>query len=550
MLVFCTGFMFIKAISPNMKNLTHYFKNSQEEKSIPETTNSEDVQRSIHEESVVKEGKQTVTEQNDTIMENKKHKKNKQNKKKRKRQSDPAVKNISELMSTSLSIVSPNGLSKNQKSKPVGEAQKLKSKKAKADQQCTLDDAKVLDNSAEDFENAANIHSHPAKKPKKRSSKTNASKSKTNDKSKTTEQTVEANGIQTPNTKKNAFEFMMESRNKSIGRNSPGKEQNEYDTGKETHKEKAKLAARKALLQSWAEKKGGTKRKRIEEDTDLVIQHKLDKRKKRLKNLLTVENKKTNAVEKRKKPKKICSESEDSQDSLGMLQKSPEIKKQHEKTKSEETNAQRDNKTNERQASKSVNNCDTKKNNLTAFDMLNASKGSANTVSIIKKKIPQINPESESNIIKIKMFSPKKLLKHNDDNVNSSKNKKKHKSSSRLSLKKENDENVSKEVTEKNTNDKIIEIETSEENSGCRPRRKCTVLKSYAEILNEEVAVPKHAKKESKKKTSSDNAKPVKLAPIFVPKPKVDAAVVEAKRNFLMSEMPSCLKKVIEKQQR
>lgn len=93
-----------------------------------------------------------------------------------------------------------------------------------------------------------------------------------------------------PSTPKlNAFQFMMESRTKSIGRNSPGKEKpNETDDVSKSAK-KERLSARKNLLQKWADKKGGLKRKRAEEETEEAIKTKLKKRTDRMKNLLSGE---------------------------------------------------------------------------------------------------------------------------------------------------------------------------------------------------------------------------------------------------------------------
>ncbi|XP_023020716.2 enhanced level of genomic instability 1 isoform X1 [Leptinotarsa decemlineata] len=87
--------------------------------------------------------------------------------------------------------------------------------------------------------------------------------------------------------KPNAFQFMMDSRNKSIGMNSPGKEIQEEKS--EDIPKKDKLIARKNLLSMWADKKRASKRKRTEEEIDEIISYKLDKRAKRLQKLLKAE---------------------------------------------------------------------------------------------------------------------------------------------------------------------------------------------------------------------------------------------------------------------
>lgn len=85
--------------------------------------------------------------------------------------------------------------------------------------------------------------------------------------------------------KKNAFQVMMDSRNKSIGSNSPGKEISALEIPQEDAKVKI-LVARRKLLTNWAASKGASKRKREEEDRDQIIKVKLEKRSKRMKKLL------------------------------------------------------------------------------------------------------------------------------------------------------------------------------------------------------------------------------------------------------------------------
>lgn len=86
--------------------------------------------------------------------------------------------------------------------------------------------------------------------------------------------------------KKNAFQIMMESRNKIIGSNSPGKDFILSDTINEYNS--AKKNARKKLLSEWADLKGCAKRKREEEEKGEIVKKKLEKRSKRMKKLLHV----------------------------------------------------------------------------------------------------------------------------------------------------------------------------------------------------------------------------------------------------------------------
>lgn len=85
--------------------------------------------------------------------------------------------------------------------------------------------------------------------------------------------------------KKNAFQIMMNSRTKSIGTNSPGKELVLQECSHINENKKKILSARRKILSDWADLKGDAKRKR-EEDKDEIIKHKLKKRTKRMKKLL------------------------------------------------------------------------------------------------------------------------------------------------------------------------------------------------------------------------------------------------------------------------
>lgn len=97
--------------------------------------------------------------------------------------------------------------------------------------------------------------------------------------------------------KKNAFEFMMNARNKSIGTNSPGK-----DLGSVSKEKKkspvidAEKAKRKLMLEEWADRKGGAKRKIREDESGEYINNQMDKRAKRLKKLLRNSNGKNTSI--------------------------------------------------------------------------------------------------------------------------------------------------------------------------------------------------------------------------------------------------------------
>ncbi|XP_011563555.3 ATPase family AAA domain-containing protein 5 isoform X1 [Plutella xylostella] len=99
----------------------------------------------------------------------------------------------------------------------------------------------------------------------------------------------------------NAFQLLMDSRNKSIGSNSPGKEKDTLEPESEEVKQKKLLKTKRNLaLQKLAEAKGSLKKKEIEKLEEECIKQKMDKRAERLKNMIIKGNKK---VEKQKKVK-------------------------------------------------------------------------------------------------------------------------------------------------------------------------------------------------------------------------------------------------------
>lgn len=83
-----------------------------------------------------------------------------------------------------------------------------------------------------------------------------------------------------------AFQFMMESRKKVIGSNSPGRELEAAANQSENTPSKEAKAKRKLFLESWANKKGGDSKKEKEENHNEFINEKLTKRKIKLKKML------------------------------------------------------------------------------------------------------------------------------------------------------------------------------------------------------------------------------------------------------------------------
>uniref|UniRef100_A0A2A4K5A4 ATPase AAA-type core domain-containing protein n=1 Tax=Heliothis virescens TaxID=7102 RepID=A0A2A4K5A4_HELVI len=89
----------------------------------------------------------------------------------------------------------------------------------------------------------------------------------------------------------NAFKLLMDSRNKSLGSNSPGKEKNNENSDTEEVVERKNIKAkRNLLLQKMAEAKGSLRNKEIEEYQDNIIKKQLEKRAERLKSMILKDN--------------------------------------------------------------------------------------------------------------------------------------------------------------------------------------------------------------------------------------------------------------------
>lgn len=81
----------------------------------------------------------------------------------------------------------------------------------------------------------------------------------------------------------NAFEVMMNARNKTIGSNTPGKDSPSPVADKNTNEG---MVRRRLKLQEWAEQKGGAKRKLEEEARAAYVEDQLEQRAKRFKEML------------------------------------------------------------------------------------------------------------------------------------------------------------------------------------------------------------------------------------------------------------------------
>ncbi|KAG5885924.1 hypothetical protein JTB14_010953 [Gonioctena quinquepunctata] len=477
-----------------MKEITAYF--SSPIKKIEDKPNAE---ASI---STVRKTKKN--EYTETTCPNRRKKREKRSSEKH-RKSDPAVGNVTELFSNSLSIVSPN----NQNMKTVNMKEII-----------VIDE--VVKHSR-DVKNSLVIEDDL---------KTDTPK----------------NNGQIPN-KPNAFQFMMDSRHKSIGTNSPGKELHDQEETDDTVLKKSKLAARKNILNNWAEHKGGAKRKRADEELGEIINHKLKKRAKRLRKLLKVDpiQQKVGAEDIRKSNRKriasIPLSSSESENDFEVT----EIKNGKLKT----------------DLKSSIN------GTLSEIKIKDNSNISHSTEEDKKKshgKSIKVKPkkciESDQNISATAIL--KKITQKPDKRYRKAKKKVLISSSveyNKVDVGKEKGSTSDEDILEKNPQrrkhkkrKKRPEKDTdksSQEINSAPPHNSsldgniddgengdtCTILSSDGDenLISKEM--------------QSRNSK---IAPVFAratPKPKEDPTIVEARRQFLLSGIPSSLKKVKEKQQ-
>lgn len=316
------------------------------------------------------------------------------------------------------------------------------------------------------------------------------------------------NEMKSDTPKTNAFELMMESRNKSIGRNSPGKEMKE-ECQNVTNREV--LLVRKASLQKWNDEKGGMKRKRIEEETEQTIKVKLEERAERLTKMLTAKKKKVLVID---------SDSENSVEA-----------------------------------------------NLQDIEKVNV----VNTFPMQRRSgetVKQIEKDADGDTIKVKMFSHKKTTKIDncDEYAEENTTVKKSKRKSRLSLSKSQSEEVVPKrsqlislstQTPKNwkmkikvSNDVNDDVDHIRVDDAPLPLRRSMRCRKSVISVDDDVTLLSSDEEKSNEKVGKKN---VKLAPIFIrssPKPTIDPAILEAKMHFLHSGIPDALKKVMDRQKR
>lgn len=353
--------------------------------------------------------------------------------------------------------------------------------------------------------------------------------------------------IMKPSTSKpkpNAFELMMSSRNKSIGTNSPGKELvSPSSTQKSLDSTKIK---RKLLLEEWADRKGGAKRKLEDAQSKAYIEHQMNKRAKRLKRLVQ------NGGAKRKEVELSIDEDDDG----GGTDVPPAIKfnfKKKDKTK--------------------------KLTNIVTKDLMDSTKSVEIIEPILKPTSSQPEKDQFVKILSSPIKKRDSLLGY-FNKVNKTPPLPSDATSTeplakpRRGRPSTNKKTKPREQTPPPSNDSTTNIGSPTTNTNGRPKRNCrsmTInynidndispakmaaqksLKRAKILLNSPSPTKLSARKQHKKKQSETTPTSVsrKLAPIFVktiPKPIEDPEVAIARHNFLMSGIPDVLKLEMERQ--
>ncbi|KAL1494989.1 hypothetical protein ABEB36_010485 [Hypothenemus hampei] len=420
------------------------------------------------------------------------------------------------------------------------------------------------------------------------------------------------NNVETSASKIDAFQVLMNSTNNIIGTNSEGNSlRSSCHVSEEIlDQNKEKLKIRKSLFKDLSEQRGAAKRKREEEDLDKTIKLKLERRARRLKKLLRVQDEdishfqEDSIIFRKKKPRCISSSDSDSNSQLPAEHYTKKLEYIEENTQDVIISS----------PLKPV-----KGNNLLNFLGAVNKTTKTDTVKVVDESLPK-----SSDVIKIKLFSPQcvnktlfsqrekcskiNVLKQEEqkekskvarDDRNSSLNNtidelilkdsiqiqnisnSIHSVSSEDSpeilngpkyLKKKHKTLVSgNEYNEQN----ISDISTLEDFSSPRRSIRKRLSVNYKELdcglgvtTRLENKKRKTLVKEKKSKVdiiekinlrgteSRKKSAPIvqnKMAPVFlktIPKPKIDPEVVEARKRFLLSGVPDSLKKNTLKQKR
>ncbi|XP_055842014.1 enhanced level of genomic instability 1 [Episyrphus balteatus] len=351
--------------------------------------------------------------------------------------------------------------------------------------------------------------------------------------------------------KANAFEVMMNARNKSIGSNTPGKDPS--PTEDPDGCPKIVHIKRKILLQEWADRKGGVKRRLEEEATEAYIETAMKHRAKRFKAMLT------NGTESKS----------DSKPATPVVDKTAEAKSPTKASQSAKTKPVRKPKRSSRfsrrlSSGDSVESVENASQDSTAF----LSKLS----SPIKKRDSLLGyfPKKTSSPASAEITEvPQKLLPVETVSENITPKRKK----GRPPKKHKVNTPIQKEV--KTPVNVVVETPEPVTTSTGRPKRQCSRRSRYDQDLSpissktEEKKLPPEKPEEkpvarSIKKTpkldepeiidvdsESPKQTPKKLAPLFikaVPKPSIDPETLRARQEFLMSGVPEKMRLEMAKQ--
>ncbi|KAJ3644861.1 hypothetical protein Zmor_022562 [Zophobas morio] len=290
--------------------------------------------------------------------------------------------------------------------------------------------------------------------------------------------------------KMNAFQFMMNSRHKSIGSNSPGREA-DLSASPDSVVSKEELKLRKSRLESWSEQKGASKRKREYEETGNYIDYKLEKRKKKLKRILNIDCQSDDEVIRTRKKRCAVIESD-----------------------GENSNDVKENVKKERR-------------NKLSLDKTIKSDGIEKELKLTPKSV-----KSWKFKIKLSMDQNKEAETTSEDLVSNENEK--------VESPKEANKDLSLDECAVVNEEKPPENGTSVEKRSLRTRK----AKPKMDFVYSDSDEEKEMFRKKKKGT-------VKVAPVFLkaaPKAKLDPKVAEARRQFLLSGVPSSLKKEMEKQ--
>lgn len=401
---------------------------------------------------------------------------------------------------------------------------------------------------------------------------------------------------------KNAFTLMMDSRNKSIGSNSPGKERvvNELDLEIVNEKKNVKVK-RNLLLQKMAEAKGSVKRKEMEEYMEKCVKDKMDKRAERLKKMIK-RNKlkpvKTDEKSSKKETTKIVPINNNKEVSPLLKNKlhlvsifNDSVKSENIPNKKKEVVSEEEN-----EFLKKLSPSLKKKENMLCYfkKVEKELEGGVNSqdndeVDVIKIKFKsKIKHKTKRKKLTLNKAVLTENLQSNDENhiskqevadLEKGKNNKKEKhvndKKKTIVLKNDSVEPTGLDLTRPRRNikrpakyiddvqasssDEDLHIFTPKKKKHADQQNNCI---SRSKINNVDEPKPKQSANSNKNIVISDSEKNTKkvankhvtitqkhtkLAPIFAAKPQLDAAALEARQKFLSSGVPDKLKKMVEK---